>query len=140
MVLLSVWTLFVWGGRVRNIVADPELSQWGAIWRLSLAGSFVLLALALGASLVSVAISSKISNDWPYRAKGALIAQLSALALGGWGISVWVVRGVDISFGNHPLGFKVVHAILAVVTIGLSAWTWLVSANRSRPEATQVDK
>jgi len=138
--ILSVWTLFVWGGRVRNIAADPDLQGWSLVWRLGLAGSFVCLALALGAGLVIMAISTKSQHGPGPAHNGYVLVRTIALTLAGWGTSVWLVRGVDIALGDHPAGFKAVHTALALVTIGFSAWLWLILADRPDLGVDQVDK
>jgi hypothetical protein len=100
VVLLAAWSLFVWGVRIRNAAGDlgPTL--------LSL--SFVVLAVAV---LVS---------------RGA---RPPTLALAGWTVAVWAVRLVDIAvLSDHEPAFVAVHAVLAVVSIGLAA-----AAVRSSP-------
>ena len=110
------WTLLVWVGRVRNVLADDGLTDSGRLWRLALAGSFVALALALAGA-----------TWWPggdQRPRVRPLAGALLAALAGWGIVVWLVRGTQILLGTWDLGFKVVHTVLAVVTVGLSAWVW----------------
>jgi hypothetical protein len=48
----------------------------------------------------------------------------AVLALAGWTVGVWVVRDVGILTGDHGVGFKVVHTVLAVVSIALSVFAW----------------
>jgi hypothetical protein len=45
-------------------------------------------------------------------------------ALAAWSTGVWVVRDVSILAADHEVGFKVVHTVLAVVSIVLSALAW----------------
>ena len=88
---LALWSLFVWGVRIRNAEGDlgPTL----------LAVSFVLLAVAVLAT------------------RGE---RLPTLALAGWTIAVWVVRAVDIALlSDHEVSFVVVHTVLAAVSIAL---------------------
>jgi hypothetical protein len=35
---------------------------------------------------------------------------------------VWVVRGATIAFGSRSVGFKVVHVVLAVISVSLASW------------------
>ena len=89
---LAIWSLFVWGVRIRNAEGDlgPTL----------LAASFVVLAVAVLAS------------------RGE---RLPTLALAGWTIAVWAVRVVDIALlSDHETAFIVVHAVLAVVSTALA--------------------
>ena len=110
---LTAWTLFVWVGRVRNILADADLVGTSMVWRLALALSFTIPAAALALLLVRHLLSDR---DQP----GSLVGRV-AVGLAGYGIVVWLIRGTDIVLGSHPVSFKVVHAILALVTIALGA-------------------
>lgn len=93
----ALWTLFVWGGRIRNVFTGDE-----GIAPLVLAAAFVALAVAVLAT----------------RGRRATV-----VALAGWTVVVWVVRAVDIAFlSDHDAGFVVVHVVLAAVSIGLVAW------------------
>lgn len=106
VVALVVWTLLIWTTRIRNIWGDDELdatAKWG---RTALALSFTVLAVA-------VAVAA-----WR-RARPAL--RLSVLTLAGWTTAVWLVRSADITTGDHDAAFKIVHLVLAVVSIALSA-------------------
>ena len=40
----------------------------------------------------------------------------------GWTVLVWTVRGGGILLDDHEVGFKVVHTVLAVCSIGLAVW------------------
>ncbi|HEY2813531.1 MAG TPA: hypothetical protein VGJ03_08725 [Acidimicrobiales bacterium] len=92
-VILVAWTVFVWAGRIRN---------GGSVL---LAGSFLVLAVLVFASLWK--------PTWrPYT--------ITALVV--WTIGVWAVRTPMILVHDHPAGFKAVHAVLAVVSIGLAIW------------------
>jgi hypothetical protein len=88
------WTLFVWLGRVRNAGAD--------IGPLLMATTFIVLAVA-----VLVTRRREV---------------LAALSL--WTAGVWIVRGSLIWVHDHEVGFKVVHTVLAVISIGLAALAW----------------
>ncbi len=107
------WTLFTWANRIRLAAADTSLHGFSRVWAIGLAVAFTLVALALGAAALAFVPTSAATPGGRLR-RGAL-----ALAL--IGSAWWAVRGVQISLHDHPIGFKVVHAVLAVVTIGLSA-------------------
>ncbi len=114
--LLSAWTLFVWGGRLRNIADDDTLSGWALVWRAGLAALFVVLALAVVTAV--------------FLRRPAL--RSAAFALAAFGIAVWVVRGIDIALGDHSAAFITVHMALAVVTIALGVVVgrrWLTFAS-----------
>lgn len=93
----------MWVGRLRNIAADDTLDGWGLAWRTVLAATFVGLALALTYALL----------------RRSSATRYAALALAGFGIAVWAVRGIDIVLGDHSVGFIAVHMVLALVTIVL---------------------
>ena len=91
-VQLALWTLFVWGVRLRN--AD------GAVGATALSLVFLGLALAVLAS----------------RRNAAVIATLAGLTA-----VVWVVRIVDIVLlSDHGVAFTVVHLALGVVSVLLA--------------------
>jgi hypothetical protein len=104
---LAAWTLFVWVGRIRNILADDTLEGYGRVWRLGMAGGLSALAVAVLAAILIRPITAG-----PVRALAASLAGVSS--------AIWIVRGLDIAVGAHELGFKVIHTILAVVTVALS--------------------
>lgn len=111
------WTVLVWAGRVRNVLADPALDGLrSAPAALSL--SFLVPACGLAVLLVPVAAgraSPRVVGGW----RGALAG------LTWWTTGVWVVRAGDIAlFGDHPVGFVAVHLVLAVVSVALG-WTAL---------------
>ena len=102
--VLGAWTLFVWGGRLRNIANDESLTGWALGWRAGLAAIFVGLALAV---VTAIFVRRRALKP-------------AALALATTGIVVWLVRGTDIALGDHRAAFIAVHTVLAVVTIALS--------------------
>ena len=103
--ILVVWTFLVWTSRVRNIMAADELSSTGRAIRVAIAVSFVTLAVGTAVGL----IRKQLDRRW-----------LTALV--GWTILVWLVRGGGILLDDHEVGFKVVHTVLAVFSIGLAVW------------------
>ncbi|MDY7101225.1 MAG: hypothetical protein S0880_08560 [Actinomycetota bacterium] len=120
VLVLVAWTLFVWVGRVRNILADDALEGWGRVGRLALATSFVVLGAATLVALLSPSRRGRVLD--------ALV-----IALASWTTLVWVVRGAGIVYADHDLGFKVVHVVLAVVSIAVSGWA-VQSRRRSTPD------
>lgn len=109
--VLGGWTLLLWFTRVRNGVADTALTGWSRTWQLGISVIFVALAVVLiGLSLV---------KDNPNLRTTAIRISLGLAAFGSvW----WAVRGVNTMFNDHSVGFKVVHAALAIGTIAISAW------------------
>jgi hypothetical protein len=103
--ILVVWTFLVWTSRVRNIMAADELSSTGRVIRVAIAVSFVTLAVGTAVGL----FRKQLDRRW-------------LMALVGWTILVWTVRGVGMLLDDHEVGFKVVHTVLAAVSIGLAVW------------------
>lgn len=119
---LVAWTFLVWTTRIGNIWNDADLGtgeKWG---RTALALSFTVLALAVAAAL--------------WRTAAWLRATVGLLAI--WTTAVWVVRGIGIVGGDHEVGFKVVHAVLAVVSIALALLAWRQVGGTDRPPR-QID-
>jgi len=109
VLLFLGWTFLVWVGRIRNIVEDESLSSGGQAWRLGAAGVFVVLA-------VVVFVARRIRFRWAPPLLGALVAWTT-----GW----WAIRGIGIILdGNHAVGFKIVHSLLMLGSIGLAMWAW----------------
>jgi hypothetical protein len=107
---LVAWTLFVWTTRIANIWRDEALDGGEKVGRTGLALSFTLLALAVVVTL------------WRRAERAALVA---VGGLAAWSVVVWVVRDARIVAADHEVGFKVVHTVLAVVSIALAALAWL---------------
>jgi hypothetical protein len=95
---LALWSLFVWGARIRNAVNGDDGTA-----AIVLASTFVVLAVLV--------LATKGQNGF------------LAIALAGWTVAVWSVRAVDIAFlSDHGAAFVVVHLVLAVVSWVLAAW------------------
>ena len=92
---LPIWTLLVWTTRIRNIVAQ----DW----------TWTDFVVPVGLTVLAVAAL--------VRRREGLLALAAATTL------VWVVRLPLVLVHDHPIGFKVVHAVLAVVSIALAAAT-----------------
>jgi hypothetical protein len=106
----ACWTLFVWVGRIRNIVADETLEGAELLWRLGLAATFVVLG---SAALAAGLRASASRSTRPLR----IVRPAAAIT-----VVVWVVRAGGILVdGSHESGFKVVHTVLAIASCAL-AW------------------
>ncbi len=103
------WTFLVWTTRIANIWRDEALDTGEKLGRTGLALSFTLLAVAVVVTL------------WRRAERASLIA---VGALAGWSVVVWVVRDGRILFADHEVAFKVVHTVLAVVSIALAVLAW----------------
>jgi hypothetical protein len=109
VVAFSAWTLFVWVGRVRNVWADASLDTSAKVGRSALAASFVVL----GAATLIYALKHR--RGLAPRSTLYLVGPFAA-----WTVGVWVVRSVGIWLHEHPLGFKIVHTVLAAISIALA--------------------
>ena len=106
---LAGWTVFVWGTRIRNIVRDGG----GTL--------SILVALGLVALAVIVAISL-VRAGTPRWAVPALAAAT---------LAAWAVRAPMILLGDQGAAFKVVHTVLALVSIALAAAAWRRTGDRA---------
>lgn len=106
---LVVWTLGIWGSRIRNIVADDDLTTSERTVGFLVAAGLIGSALSLAFGLVR-------SAPWTRFA-------LAALAL--LGVLRFTIRGPLILLDDQwDTGFKVVHTILWAVTVALSVLAW----------------
>ena len=118
VVALVAWTFFVWTTRIGNIWGDDDLDTAGKVGRTALALSFTFLALAVVGAL--------------WRRPSWLRPTVVALAV--WTTGVWLVRDTSVLFGDHDTSFKIVHTVLAVVSIALSALALRTPAPARTPE------
>jgi peptidoglycan/LPS O-acetylase OafA/YrhL len=97
---LGAWTVFVWVSRTRNLLRGDESAWWLVPVVLFLAGGVVCLVA------------------WR-RGRESYVAPIRAFAV--LGSAYWVLRTVVVVAGDRSTGFKLVHAVLALVTVALSA-------------------
>lgn len=107
--VLCGWTVFVWGNRLTNAWSSTTETTGAKVGSTFLAASFLALAVAGVVALV---------RSW--RAPGEAAPRALLLFFAGWTVAVWVVRIVTISLADHAVGFKVVHAALGLVSVGLA--------------------
>jgi hypothetical protein len=106
--VLALWTLLTWTVRIRNVVQSDQ----GA-------GSLVL---PVGLTALAV---------WTLADR-----RRGGLALAGATIAAWFVRVPLVLAHDHPVGFKVVHVVLAMVS-SLLAGLVLRPVVRSRSRQRQ---
>ncbi|MCX7620492.1 MAG: hypothetical protein N2037_06565 [Acidimicrobiales bacterium] len=119
-VVLSAWTAFVWITRLQNAAADSGLVGVTRTGTFVLAGTMLALA---GVSLVDALV----------RRSTRLVQVLAVVTIG-----VWAIRVPQILAAAHELGFKVVHTVLGMISIGLAlaALRWAArQGGRNRPTA-----
>jgi len=106
---LVLWTLGIWGSRIRNIAVDDELTGAERIFSLGVAITLICAAAMAGIGLVR-------SASWT---RNALIV------LAVVGVLRFSLRGPFILLDDQwDVAFKVVHSILWLVTVVLSALAW----------------
>ena len=103
--VLIGWTVFLWLSRSRNVVNNDELTAGGQAVRIVVVIIFLALAAAAAVGL--------------WRKQMALVAVFLV-----WTIGYWLVRGTGILIDSEfSIGFKVVHTVLMLVSLILSALT-----------------
>ena len=113
---LVVWTLAVWISRARNVLNNDELDGWSTGWRMGAVGVFVLLGLACA--------------SWLIRGRPG---QLSLVMLSVWSVGFWLIRGFGILLdSDYSAGFKFVHTLLMLATLGVVAVAWVGVTYRRR--------
>lgn len=106
--VLIGWTVFQWVSRLRNVINNDELSTSGRTIRVLVVVVFVALA---GATAVALRRRSSLANN-------VLVVFLC------WTVGYWLVRGIGILIdGDYSAGFKLVHTVLMVISLSLSALT-----------------
>lgn len=117
----AAWSVFVWATRSRNIVEDQ-----GSTFDL-------VAALALSALGVAVAVAARRGRLAPVLAVAVVVT-----------VAVWALRlPLIVLDGDHGGAFKVVHSVLAVVSIGLALAAWRTTgfwpaARPGRPVGAQA--
>lgn len=105
--VFAAWTVFVWVTRIRNIIGDGGAEGISGAVDVAVAAGLVVLGL-----LVALA-------GWRGRPAWAVPA------LGVATVAVWAVRVPMIVLSDEwSVGFEVVHAGLAVVSVALAALAW----------------
>jgi hypothetical protein len=113
LIAVVVWTLYVWSTRIRNAAGDAALSSGSKAFSIGLSVTFVAFAVAGVVVLV---------RSWSRPRTHAENLLLRVFA--GWTVVVWVVRVPMILVADHVVGFKIVHATLGLISVGLAALVW----------------
>jgi hypothetical protein len=116
VVASALWTLFVWGTRVRNIGNDETMGDGEKAF------AYVVSVVFIGAAIAMVALL--VTRRFP-QLRGLL--PLFAIATVGW----WAVRSVFIVVHDHSTAFRVVHIVLAIISAVLAVAAWLTPRVRS---------
>jgi hypothetical protein len=116
IVASALWTLFVWGTRVRNIGNDDTLGGGKKAFAFLVCAVFIGAAIALLALLVT-----------RRSARLRALLPMFAIATVGW----WAVRSVFIVVRDHSMAFRVVHIVLGIISSVLAVAAWLAARVRS---------
>jgi hypothetical protein len=105
-VLAGLWTAYVWTTRIVNAAGDTQISDTTRTLAYLLSASMLVLAAGAVGSVFT----------------GRALTLVRVFV--GWTVAVWAVRIPQILLAEHPVGFKVVHAALGLLSIGLAAWLY----------------
>lgn len=120
LLALGAWSVLTWGGRVRNILEDPDLDGGGRAAWLVPAVVFILGGLV---TLVAWWRGPATLRPGPWR---TVVAGFAA-----WTLGYWALRMVLLVGNGHGAAFVAVHAVLAVVAGALAVAT-LAHLRRAR--------
>ena len=112
----ALWTLFVWGTRVRNVGNDDTLGGGERAFAFLVCVVFIGAATAMLAMLV-MRQSARLRALLP----------VFAVATVGW----WVVRSAFIVVHDHSMAFRIVHIVLGIISSVLAVAAWLAARVRS---------
>jgi hypothetical protein len=119
--VLAGWSLFVWATRIRNALADGDLGA-GA--------KTIAVTTAVVFSVGGAAVAFAAFTRHP-RLRLILTGLVLVTAV------YWPVRLVQIIWRDHSVGFTLVHAALAVISVGLAVWAWPARRARSARPGTR---
>lgn len=118
IVASSLWTMFVWGTRIRNAVSDDAMSTG----EKSLA--IMVSVVFLGAAVTLLLMLTRRRID-----ELRVILPVYAIGTVGW----WAFRSVLILVHDHGWGFRIVHIVLGIISSVLAVIAWRATqATRAR--------
>ncbi|MDH3499536.1 MAG: hypothetical protein OEM97_05400, partial [Acidimicrobiia bacterium] len=94
-----------WGSRAR-LLTNADAAEWTNVARIG-------VSLALAAALLVLAVRA--------RRRTVSGAPLILVAFSAWMVSVWAPSVLSVAAGDGDAPFKIVHSVLAIVSIGLGA-------------------
>lgn len=107
--LFAAFTVLIWGQRIVNIAGPAG----GSAFDLARAVAFVIAGLAVAFAAARTSVGAAHLER--------VVGVAAALTVVSWLVQMVLIVGRD-----RSIGFVVVHAVLAVVSIGLAAWAWSV--------------
>jgi hypothetical protein len=115
----AVWTFVVWGNRIGLLTGDEASDPW--TW-IRVGGS-----LLFGVALVGIAVLL-----WRGRSVAPWMAGVF-VAFGVLMLVVWIRSAVTVLSGDESVAFKVVHVVLALVSIWLGMVLTGIGLRRLKP-------
>ena len=106
-VLVAV-TVVVWVVRVVNVFGDDSLSGSARLWRLLVAGCFLVFAGRAVAVLSGRGAGHRLGST-------RLVAMFCL-----WTMVFWAVRSIGIVLGDYDTEFTLGHVLLALVSVGFA--------------------
>ncbi len=103
----AIWTFIAWGSRIDFITSDDARDPWN--W-IRIGGS-----LLLGVALVVIAVA--LWRGLPFTRTVGLVL----LTFAGLMIIIWIRSVFSVLNDDESLAFKLVHIVLAAVSIGFGA-------------------
>lgn len=119
----AAWTVFVWTNRLVNAWGSATETTGAKVISTTLAAVFLALAAA------TAWIAWRTRREPLDRTGGGVLQAFAA-----WTALVWVVRLAAIVLADHSLGFKLVHAGLAVISVVLAVPAWRAGSGRWSPK------
>ena len=105
-------TLFIWTNRIWLAwTNDEDTVAEKLVW------STPITLFVIAAAVLAVAIVRRVDPTTP-----SFSAGVKAFAAGT--ILFWAIRAPMISLADHEVPFKVVHGVLAVVSVGAAVLAW----------------
>jgi hypothetical protein len=133
LLALVAWTTYVWSTRIANAANDTTASAGSKAFSIGLSLTFVAFAVAGLVVLV---------RSWARPLRSVEAGVLKAFA--AWTVVVWAVRVPMILADGHSVGFKAVHAVLGLISVGLAVWVWRtarpLAASTSGPASGSADQ
>jgi len=109
VVASALWTLFVWGTRVRNVGNDNTLGGGEKAF------AYLVCAVFIGAAIAMLVLVVRRQPD-----QLRVLLPVFAIATVGW----WAVRSVFIVVHHHSWAFRVVHLVLGIISSVLAVVAW----------------
>ena len=95
--VILIWAALTWGTRI-GLLTDVEVAD-PVTW------------LRVGGSLLTAVLAAVV-----LLLRRSPLARLGVVVYALWAVGTWGTSLVDVWTDPHPMGFRVVHTVLAVVT------------------------